>query len=76
MTGTCSDCRWWNELATNEKRATGACRINPPVAVVAVKWVPKWFGSVTKMRWHAEWPVTDEDDWCGEHQPKEPNDGE
>jgi len=76
MTPTCETCRWWEGGVT--KNGNGICRRHTPKAVVAVAWVPKLlraFGGVTSMQWPAQWPITEEDDWCGEHQPKEPDHG-
>lgn len=53
--GTCSDCRFWDTNAISEDASLGRCRYSPPVATV---------GSSNR---HADWPVTQAYDWCGQY---------
>ena len=66
----CETCRWFEPEAT--KNGFGLCRRHTPRAVVAVPWLPKWLRlgfPVASMQWGAQWPITEPDDWCGEHTP-------
>jgi len=50
---TCGKCRFWS----TDTEATGCCRRYAPR--------PLTNGTPTETLW----PVTDHDDWCGEHRP-------
>lgn len=60
MTATCETCRWWASNADPDDEPLDQCRKHAPRPH---NWEDK--------SW-AEWPQTLPDDWCGEHQPKEP----
>jgi hypothetical protein len=68
MSATCETCRFW---ADDKTEGGGECRKALPRAVVSAPWLPKFLalGKVRKMVWRAAWPLTEPDDWCGEHQP-------
>lgn len=59
---TCASCRWWRQdpwrIGTHRAPATGTCRPRAPD--------PQATDSGC-----ARWPVTHENDGCGEHAPKE-----
>lgn len=62
MDKTCGTCRWWDNP---DEKVKGRCRRNPPQATVNL--------IIYGIGW-ASWglPDTRFDDWCGEHQDKEP----
>jgi hypothetical protein len=65
--GACRDCRWWH----NEHASRGQCRLGPPIVtpnhVMYSSSESVTTGPMTL------WPVTRPDDWCGQHQAKEPD---
>lgn len=65
MTATCETCRWWNQWPwqQNDGVRDGECRARAPI--------PHPPGPVA-YRPDRKFPQTDRNDWCGEHQPKEP----
>jgi hypothetical protein len=55
---TCERCRYWNysqRMSFNNERSQ--CRRFPPT-----------FRGGSSMLWHAEFPETQKDDWCGRFQ--------
>lgn len=70
MDKTCGTCRCWlGPLSFDGER--GACRRYPPMPITSEF---AWRGAtyMEADRADAVWPLTNADDWCGEHQPKEP----
>lgn len=60
---TCETCRFWNRVRGDK----GTCRRSPPViAVHDVGWLVPVYQS-TRV-----WPEMSQDEWCGEHKPKDP----
>ncbi len=55
---TCASCRWWGEILDGCAPPSGACKRRAPVALGDGDW-------------DAMWPLTNHDDWCGEHAPIE-----
>lgn len=74
MSETCETCRFW--LKGEPQFIYGDCRRMPPQGRLAVDIKPASYGekvmnvSITRFP-HADWPNTHQDDWCGEHQPKD-----
>ncbi len=69
----CETCKFWDWLGNEPEPETdkGLCRrlppVIPPTATALVEWhgpgdIP--YGSLA-----AVYPITDQDDWCGEWQP-------
>lgn len=58
MTDTCETCRFWAGT-THGNQLRADCRAHPP--------------AFTTVR-NTVWPMTQADDWCGEHQSKEQSD--
>lgn len=56
---TCETCRWYEP----EEYDSGICRRFPPIAR------PKKRGEAIAF---ADWPYVVENDFCGEHSPKDP----
>ena len=71
---TCETCRFWDKQQPQHTYAN--CRRLPPRAAWGVSAQAR--GSYETpiiniyTRSEPEWPNTNENDWCGEHQPKEP----
>lgn len=62
---TCESCRFWDKEA-HEGDAAGYCRIHAPtIAWGQIERDPE-DGHL------AVFPMTNDDDWCGDHQPKLP----
>lgn len=59
MDKTCGTCRWWNR-ADAHSVLIAECRRNAPQPA----------DNITDPAW---WASTKRDDFCGEHQPKEPS---
>ena len=60
--GLCGNCRWWDHThasleGVDEKY--GYCRKHYPVVFLR------------EGRYYGGWPLTDQNDSCGEHRPKE-----
>ena len=64
MSATCETCRWWALSVESYDEPANQCHRYAPRPTVweQGRMFPGW----------AEWPQTLPDDWCGEHQPKEP----
>lgn len=61
MSKTCETCRWW------DGDGISLCRRNPPLVV------PQFWHDSEVEHDRGVWPSVDEEnDWCGEHTPKEP----
>lgn len=58
---TCATCRFWQPAKHGK---LGQCRTRSPVVVVA--------GEIAGTRW----PMTAADDWCGEHDLRDPPQGD
>jgi len=77
MPATCETCRWWDKEAEGHTYAT--CRRMPPS--------PSWGVSINargnyqnpdvsvQSLANGQFPNVHKDEWCGEHQPKEPDHG-
>ena len=52
---SCDNCRFWG----GDDDSTGPCRFNPPVVVLNDD------GGLETV-----WPLTDDFEWCGKHEPK------
>lgn len=63
----CATCKWWTTPETPGPRRT--CKRFPPSASV-----PPWGRDNNFTVTH--WPETFSYHWCGEHAPREANDGE
>ncbi len=72
--GTCESCKWW-EYPGSYNVPVGECRLKPPVVCVATQWWPTWFPYTKPRLWTANFPIVKADHWCGEHQPREREDG-
>lgn len=60
---TCSNCRYWER--EDELSDGGICRRYPPsIRTTAMDDNDEYSG-------YPIWPLTLEDEWCGEHKPKE-----
>lgn len=60
MADTCETCRFWDsstQRVNAQPDTTGACRRQAPLADFRTA--------------EAFWPFSADDDWCGEHQPRE-----
>lgn len=67
----CETCRWWADMRTDTRtHPAGVCRRYPPMPVTTEF---AWRGAtyMEADRAHGVWPITDTDDECGEHTPKE-----
>jgi hypothetical protein len=54
----CSECEFWVEPKWVTRKGLGRCRRYPPSVVVGES--------------SGIWPLTDEEDWCGEYRAKHP----
>ncbi len=76
----CETCQWWQQLDPNGEGAatdggytvsdfgTGLCRRMPPW----LKLRPDPATDSADAAAAAIWPVTWDEDWCGEYQPRDP----
>lgn len=59
MERTCVGCEFWDQRTFEKlKRHFGLCRVNPPIR-----------NGNDEREW--SWPVTYDEDWCGEYLEKE-----
>lgn len=62
MPDRCETCRFWQKHSLARAVVFGLCRIRSPQLALDISH----HNSVTK------WPMTRNDDWCGEFEAKEP----
>ncbi|KKW92261.1 hypothetical protein [Sphingobium chungbukense] len=75
----CATCRFWMRYTAQDKgpffeiaEGTGECRRNPPVLDDRAHK----FQSTEDAAGCAQWPVTWDGHWCGQHQPRLPTAGD
>jgi hypothetical protein len=76
----CATCRFWKAVEDQEgEDLRGECRRLPPTfnAPAARRWFVSWSGEHADAMGREDysegfWPLTWDDDWCGEHQPTPP----
>ncbi len=64
MKGICKDCKWWDYIDSENVDNTGGfgeCKRNAPLPY----HIPDSNVGIS-----VKWPVTDDDDWCGEFEDK------
>jgi len=68
MSATCETCRWWHRWPwqMEDDAHGGECRVRAPILHPP--------GPVAHLP-DRKFPQTVRNDWCGEHQPKEPDHG-
>ena len=69
MTGTCGDCKWWDAIP----------QINETFGLCCIRRPKRGFSRVVTVdgkavKFKSSLPIIYRDNWCGEHQPKEPTD--
>lgn len=70
----CSTCKWWNKTEPGHTYAD--CRRQPPQFNFNVNVKRSRYGDnqdeITVSRFpNAQWPNTNENDWCGEYAPSD-----
>ena len=60
--GKCETCKWWSGRISGQVHTRGPCRRYPPTMVVRDRY--------DDLQQHS--PMMAFNDFCGEHQPKEP----
>ena len=82
MSRTCDNCRFWNRLSEERgiftdagydeiSEGTGQCRFGPPAAAQVNPFYAN-SGPLTSSdaACAALWPITFDEHWCGQHQPR------
>lgn len=77
MSETCKTCRFWGSERAHLDPPVGSCRVKAPLRSERFVHVSSDPFASPKASWprRAEWPWSADDDWCGEHQPRQAGDG-
>lgn len=71
MNPTCETCRWWDAIENTTK---GECHRFPPTVVGYSDTQTNRDWIETECYTNTEFPVTANNDFCGEHSPRETSD--
>jgi hypothetical protein len=62
----CFNCHYWDQDDEDPVSGTGICRRYPPSISNKRMSIDANYGAM-----YPAWPMTEENEWCGEHKPKE-----